>query len=378
MNDINIGLEGVVVGATAVSDVDGAAGRLSYRGIDIETLVQRPYLHVAWLLLYGAPPSPRQEQTLAHFLLEHRALARHERELLLALPADSHPMRVLQGLVPLLDFSPRADFALPGGEDARRGLVVAARLPTLLATWLRKRAGLDWQASCNRLDPLQAFLADLGGAATGANALAALQAAQILQMEHSYNAGTFAGRVVLSSQAPVESSIAASIGTLFGKLHGGADQTALEFALAVGSPDAADAAVVKVLEAGGRIMGIGHREYQVTDPRARLLRPLAERLCADNADHRRLFETLVAIEESCRRRLEKPGKTLRANVEFYKGAVFHALGLPSDSFTAMFALARVWGYIAHALEFRPQSRLIRPRALYQAPGSTDARQYQEA
>ncbi len=371
MNDINIGLEGVVVGTTAVSDVDGAAGRLSYRGVNIETLVHRPYLQVAWLLLYGAPPSPRQEQTLAHFLLEHRALAPHERDLLAALPVDTHPMRMLQGLIPVLDFSSRADMALPGGEDARRGLIVAARLPTLLAAWLRRRAGLGWPGTSNRLEPLQAFLVDLGGAEPRPDALAALQAAQILQMEHSYNAGTFAGRVVLSAQAPVESSVAASIGTLFGKLHGGADQAALEFARSIDGPGAADATVAEVLKSGGRIMGIGHREYQVTDPRARLLRPLAETLCAADPEHQRLFQTLVAIEESCRRRLEKPGKPLRANVEFYKGAVFHALGLPSDSFTAMFALARVWGYIAHALEFRPQSRLIRPRALYLAPGAPD-------
>ncbi len=364
MNDINTGLEGVVVGATAISDVDGAAGRLSYRGIAVESLIERPYLQVAWLLLYGTTPSPREEQTLAHFLLEHRPLARHERALLSALPVDTHPMRVLQALVPVLDFEPRADITLPGGEDARRGLIIAARLPTLLAAWLRHRAGLDWPGSSNRLDPLQAFLVDFTGKDPGETALVALRAAQILQMEHSYNAGTFAGRVVLSAQSPVESSIAASLGTLFGKLHGGADQAALEFARAVGDPDAADAAVAERLAVGGRIMGIGHREYQVIDPRATLLKPLASALCEANAEHARLFRTLVAIDDSCRRRLEKPGRSLHANVEFYKGAVFHALGLPSDSFTAMFALARVWGYVAHALEFRPQARLIRPRALY--------------
>ncbi len=364
MNNINIGLEGVVVGATAVSNVDGTEGRLSYRGQPIEELVARPYLQVAWLLLYGTWPNPREEQTLAHFLLEHRALAQHERDLLAALPLDIHPMHMLQGLVPVLDFEPRARLALPGGEDARRGLIVAARLPTLLAAWLRRRAGLDWTASSTRLDPLQAFLASFTGSEPNARQLAALRAAQILQMEHSYNAGTFAGRVVLSAQAPVECAIAASIGTLFGTLHGGADQAALEFAQSVGSPEAADAAVGTVLAAGGRVMGIGHREYRVTDPRARLLKPLAASLCSADAEAHQLFQTLVAIEESCVRRLEKPGKTLRANVEFYKGAVFHTLGLPSDSFTAMFAMARVWGYIAHALEFRPQARLIRPRAEY--------------
>ncbi len=368
MSKINIGLEGVVVGATAVSDVNGDSGRLSYRGVDIDTLAQQPYLQVAWLLLYGSAPSLREEQQLAHFLLEHRALAPHEQDMLAVLPQSTHPMRMLQSMVPILDFSPRSDIQLPGGEDARRGLIIAARLPTLLSAWLRRRAGRHWPANSRRLDPLEDFLASASSRHPTSLALEALRVAQVLQMEHSYNAGTFAGRVVLSAAAPVECSIAASIGTLFGKLHGGADQAALEFAQAVGTPEAADGAVRKLLSSGGRVMGIGHREYRVLDPRARLLKPLAAALCAEDPEHERLFRTLVAIEESCIAHLQKPGKTLRANVEFYKGAVFHALGLPNDSFTAMFATARVWGYLAHALEFRPQARLIRPRARYQ-PGS---------
>ncbi len=372
MGDINVGLEGVVVGATAISHVDGASGKLSYRGIDIEALVERPYLQVAWLLLYGTPPSLRQEQQLAHFLLEHRALAKQELELLTALPRETHPMRMLQALVPVLDFGARSSIELPGGEDARRGLIIAARLPVLLSTWLRQRSGRKLPANGRRLDPLEDFIAGVKGRDPSPIELEALRVAQILQMEHSYNAGTFAGRVVLSAASPVESSIAASIGTLFGQLHGGADQAALEFAQVVGGPEAADAAVAAVLTDGGRIMGIGHREYRVTDPRAQLLKPLAASLCAEDAAHHRLYQTLAAIEASCIRRLEKPGKALRANVEFYKGAVFHALGLPADSFTAMFAMARVWGYLAHALEFRPQARLIRPRAQYRPQASQAA------
>ncbi len=373
MNEINIGLEGAVVGETSISHVDGERGNLSYRGVDIAELTHRPFLQVAWLLLYGDEPSLRQEQQLAHFLLSHRSLAEYERTLLAALPTDIHPMRMLQGMVPVLDFASRSDIELPGGEDARRGLIIAARLPTLLAAWLRRRQGLDWPRPSQHLDPHQAFLASLNGREPGAGQVEALSAAQVLQMEHSYNAGTFTGRVVLSAQAPVESSIAASIGTLFGKLHGGADQAALEFAMAVGAPESADNAVADLLANGGRVMGIGHREYQVTDPRATILKPMAAALCAEDPRSDRLFRTLDAIEASCVERLEKPGKTLRANVEFYKGAVFHALGLPTDSFTAMFAMARCWGYIAHALEFRPEARLIRPRALYRAPKRNSSR-----
>ena len=365
MNDINSGLEGVIVGETAISHVDGERGRLSYRGIPIEELVSWPFLQVAWLLVFGERPSPRQEQLLAHFLLAHRSLADHERALLAALPEDTHPMLMLQSLVPVLDLAPRSDLELPGGELARQGIIIAARLPSLIAAWVRRRQGIPWPLNSNRLDPHQAFLASLHGREPAPEALRALDSAQILQMEHSYNAGTFAGRVVLSAAAPIQSSIAASIGTLFGKLHGGADQAALEFAMAVGDPARADAAVHELLASGGRVMGIGHREYRVTDPRAGLLKPLARALCASDDSSARLLATLEAIEESCQRRLR--GRELRANVEFYKGAVFHALGLPTDCFTAMFAMARVFGYVAHALEFAPGSRLIRPRALYRGP-----------
>ena len=365
MNNINLGLEGVVVGCTGISDVDGAAGRLSYRGHDIEQLVERPFLQVAWLVLFGEYPSLRQEQQLAHFLLEHRRMTQWELAALQSLPADTHPMLVLQALVPVLELEQRASIDLPfGGDDALHGLIIAARLPTLIANWYQWQRNETPAARNNSIDPHRAFLQSLHGREPDPLAVASLDRAQILQMEHSYNAGTFAGRVCLSTRAPIQSSLAASLGTLFGALHGGADQAALEFATQVGEPDNAARAVKELVASGGRVMGIGHREYRTLDPRAALLLPMARDLCATDPESARLLATLEAIEAACTDQLQKPGKVLRANVEFYKGAVFHALGIPSRFFTAVFAMSRVWGYIAHALEFRPDSRLIRPRALY--------------
>ncbi|MEP5765059.1 MAG: citrate/2-methylcitrate synthase [Halieaceae bacterium] len=365
MNDINIGLEGVVVGRTAISRVDGSRGRLGYRGHDITELMGRPFVQVAWLLLFGDLPSPRQEQQLAHFLLAHRHLNEHEQALLAALPLAIHPMLVLQSMVPVLDLSLKADLTPPvGGDDALHGLIIAARLPSLVAAWFNRQADKPWPLRCNSLDPNRAFLKSLSGREPNTLAVDVFSKTQILQMEHSYNAGTFAGRVALSTRAPIQSSIAASIGTLSGSLHGGADQAALEFAAAVGEPTAAENAVQKVLLEGGRIMGMGHREYSTVDPRATLLKPLARSLCAGDTDSQRLLQTLEAVEAASIKALQGRQKNLRANVEFYKGAVFHALGLPSHYFTAVFAMARVYGYVAHAIEFRPQARLIRPRAEY--------------
>ncbi len=364
MNDVNIGLEGIEVGETAISNVQGDSGELSYRGYPIAELTPKPFVQVAWLLLFGDWPNAQQESQLAHFLAAHSRLTEADIRLLAAVPDGTHPMLMLQGLVPLLDNSAREDLDLPfPSEDALPGLVIAAKLPTLVAAYFRKERGLEWPLSSFSSDPIQGFLKCLHGEHPADHVVEALKVSQILQMEHSYNAGTFAGRVALSTQAPIASSVSASIGTLFGRLHGGADQAALETAIAAGSAAKAGDYVRAQLCAGERIMGIGHREYSTLDPRAAVLKPLARTVCVSEED-KRLLDTLEAIEAVCIEELEKPGKVLRANVEFYKGAVFHALGIPPRYFTSVFATARVYGYLAHALEFRPQARLIRPRARY--------------
>ena len=193
-----------------------------------------------------------------------------------------------------------------------------------------------------------------------------LDAAQILQIEHSFNSGTFAGRVCAGTLAPIQSCVSASIGTLFGELHGGADQAALEMAMEIGSPDRAEAYVKDCLANKVKIMGMGHREYRTLDPRARILKPMAMELCQD-PESRNLLDTLMAVEQVCQREFAGRGREIWANVEFYKGAVFHSLGIPTHYFTAMFAMARVYGYVAHFLEFRQDSCLIRPRARYIGP-----------
>lgn len=364
MNTINIGLEGVVVGATTISQVEGERGALSYRGHSIEDLAALEVCQVIWLLLFGELPSAQQEQQLAHYLLAHRKLDPAEKSLLAAIPIDTHPMLMLQTMVPALKLEQRRSIDLPVDcADAYDGLQVAARLPSLVATFYNRQQGRDWPRESHSIEPHRAFLKSIQGADPDPETLAILDTVQILQMEHSYNAGTFAGRVVLSTAAPIQSVIAASIGALFGELHGGADEAALEMAVEAGAPENAAAYVRDRLSRGQRIMGMGHREYRTVDPRATLIKPLARRICQDS-ESARLLATLEAIEEASIEQLQKPGRALRANVDFYKGAVFHALGIPSHFFTALFAMARVYGYIAHAIEFRPESRLIRPSAHY--------------
>jgi citrate synthase len=354
-------LAGVVVGETAISDVQGEAGRLSYRGIDIEELIGAPYLHVVWLLIFGEWPDEPQMRRLKAFMCQHMRLGYAEIALLNHVARDLHPMLMLQGMVPLLRLP--QELTLGVDEDAEHGLFLAAKISALTAAHYRLgQSKAILPPIAGRLFH-ENFLNMFHGSAPTPEQVRILGVTQILQMEHSFNAGTFAGRVCASTLAPIQSSISASIGTLFGELHGGADQAALEMAMEIGSPERAAAHVRECLANKSKIMGMGHREYRTVDPRAKILKPMAAELCQDE-ESRNLLATLMAVEEACQREFAERGKEVWANVEFYKGAVFHSLGIPTHYFTALFTMARVYGYIAHFLEFRRDNRLIRPRAAY--------------
>jgi citrate synthase len=357
-------LAGVVVGDTAISDVQGEKGLLSYRGIDINDLVGTPFLHVVWMVMFGDWPEEQEKSKLKAFMCRHSRLSHTEIELLRHVPRDLHPMLMLQGLVPLLQFPSEQSMMME--PDAEHGLFLAAKITALIAAYHRLGQNKVVLAPTPGRLFHENFLTMFSGSAPTAEQVKMLNAAQILQMEHSFNCGTFAGRVCASTLAPIQSSISASIGTLFGKLHGGADQAALEMAMAIGSPDRAEAFVRDSLARKEKIMGMGHREYRTVDPRAKILKPMALELCQEG-DSKNLLMTLVAVEEACQRAFAEQGREIWANVEFYKGAVFHSLGIPTHFFTAMFAMSRVYGYVAHYLEFSKNSRLIRPRANYVGP-----------
>jgi citrate synthase len=185
-------------------------------------------------------------------------------------------------------------------------------------------------------------------------------------MEHSFNAGTFAARVAASTLASSDAVFGAAIGTLSGVLHGGADEAALRYARSVGRPEAVPAALDKLLSDGGKLMGMGHREYRTVDPRATILKPMAAALCR-NTDSDITYQTLAALEANFGDRMTRKGKLVKANLEFYKGVVYEALGISVENFTAVFALTRGVGWLAHLIESRVDNRIIRPSAAYVGP-----------
>ena len=349
---INKGLEGVVVDETSISLVDGERGELSYRGINIDDLVKLPFDEVAALVATG-----QSDPEFAARLTASAELSAREAELVLSLPRELHPMHVLQGVTPMLDPSDAfADFG-----DAAQGFVVAAKLPAIIATHMKGKT----PPSYPQLGYTDRFLAQIE-APQSEIARHAFSVTQILQIEHSFNASSFAARVTASTLAPVENALSAGFGTLHGKLHGGADQAALEVAETVGTPDKASAFVDRCIEDKTKVMGMGHREYRVLDPRARHIKVLAAQLCK-GTPHEVTFHTLIAIEDRFRERMAEKGKALHANVEFYKGVVYRVLGMTPPFFTTGFSMARVFGYLAHFIESRQDSRLIRPTARYIGP-----------
>lgn len=358
------GLEGVIADETAISNVEGDIGRLSYRGYAIEELVQQEYAAVMHLVLCGELPTATQQADLEAFLHEHGTLRPSELATLKTLSPLLHPMRMLQAMLPLLDVDKELTFGALD-EEATTGLQIIARLPVLIATF-HGLTGSGKVSAPGDSPYLDNFLQMFTGDVPPARHVEILKVVQILQMEHSFNAGTFTSRVVASTLAPVDSVFSSAVGALFGILHGGADEAALNDAKRVGSPNAAPAFIDDLLARKGKLMGMGHREYRKVDPRSVILKPMAEELCR-GTEYQVLFDTLVALETAFNARMQERGKEVWANLEFYKGAVYEAIGIPSNYFTSVFAMSRAVGWLGHFIESRQQNRIIRPKAAYIGP-----------
>jgi citrate synthase len=274
-------------------------------------------------------------------------------------------MATLQAAMPLL--ARQAPSRNIGRGDAEQeALLVAARLPTAHALLLASRAGRAPAAYPDARRYGERFLRLLHERIPSAAAVSTFEQTQILQIEHSFNASTFTARVVTSTLSPPASALAAAMGSLYGPLHGAADQAALEMAEEVGAPQDAPRFVAECLAKGRLVFGMGHREYRVVDPRSKIVKALAQQIAA-TPHEQQLIETLKAIDAAFVVQTAHKKRPLCANLEFYKGVVYLALGLPKEFFTATFALARIFGWTAHLIEQRMDNRIVRPTANYVGP-----------
>lgn len=357
--DRNRGLAGVVAAETALSRIDGEAGTLSYRGYDIHALARHAtYLEAVYLLWYDALPTMQELMAFEGILSAQRALPAELHRVLEVMPAASSPMAVLRTAVSVLgQLDPESD-DISQESDLRKAGRLVAGMPTIVAAFNRMR---DDQAPIEPdpdLDYAANFLYMLTGERPSQTAARALDTSLLLYLEHGLNASTFTARVVASTLSDMYSAVTAGISALKGPLHGGANEKAMEMLLEIGSVDAVDGYVDRALAGKQKVMGFGHRVYRSEDPRATHLRRMSEVLGEDLGDTR-WFEVSRRLEDLM---LERKG--LYCNVDFHCATVYHALGLPIDLYTPLFAIGRTAGWAAHVMEQHMHNRLIRPRAEY--------------
>jgi citrate synthase len=369
---VDRGLEGVVVGSTQLSNVEGSIGRLTYRGYDIDDLAPNAtFEEIVHLLLYGTLPNRHQLETLKRELSACRALPEPLLNAMQNVPKTAWPMEVLRTIVSGLGLFSPVNAQGEHVSDVHTAIELIAKMPTIVAAWDRIRRDLEPISPRSDLSQAGNFLYMRSGKVPHAIEEDAIDTYLVLLADHSYNASTFAARVAASTRADIYASVTAALATLQGDLHGGAATAAFHTLNEVKSPENAEPYVRDILERGKRIMGMGHREYKVRDPRARHLEAMAKELAGHVGGDERWYETAHAIEEASRKVLQekKPGNTIYANVDFYTAPVLADLGIPGDEFTCLFACGRIAGWTAHILEQLADNRLIRPQAAYEGPPS---------
>jgi citrate synthase len=352
------GLEGVIAGETALSKVDGANGRLIYRGYRIGDLVQHgTYPAVAnllwtgdWVASHRLPTAPVPEAVMAT---------------LRALPRDAKPMDALRTAVSAWGATQK----LPWPPTVEQARALTAFSPSALAAFARIRAGKDPIEPDPALDLAEGFLYQLKGERPDAGTTRALDAYFIVGAEHGFNASTFTARVITSTMSDIASAVAGAIGTMKGPLHGGAPSEVVDQLAKMGSVEHAEEWLRDALDRGERLMGFGHRVYRAYDPRAAALRTVAEGM-----EHKPdWLELAIQVEDMALRLLAErhPERPLKTNVEFYAAPVLQGVGLTPDLFPATFSLARHAGWTAHVLEQAAANRLIRPDVRYIGPAERD-------
>ncbi len=360
MTDQNTrGLAGVVAAETGLSFIDGAEGRLWYRGYDVHALAKHAsYLESVYLLWYDALPTAIELAAFEGTLAGQRALPPAVIDALGCLPADAAPMAALRTAVSALGQVDSEAEDISHDADLRKAGRLVAQLPTIVATFDRIRRDLDPVDPDPELDHAANFLYMLSGTRPSETAARALDTSWLLYLEHGLNASTFTTRVVASTLADMHSAITAGISALKGPLHGGANEKAMEMLLEIGTSGNVRSYVDRALEEKRKIMGFGHRVYRTEDPRATHLRRMAEELSLESGDSP-WYGVSRTLEEEL---LERKG--LHCNVDFYCATVYYSIGLSIDLFTPLFAVGRTAGWAAHVMEQHMHNRLIRPRAEY--------------
>ena len=356
------GLEGVVAAETKLCDLDGANARLAYGGYSIDDLArQATFEEVCNLLWYGELPKAAQLDRITTELIAAREVPTALLDAFRLMPKGTDPMRVLQAATAVLGMHDPDTTDNAHAANLRKAIRLTSQFATAICAHHRVRSGQDPVPPAPDLSHAANFLYMLSGKRPSAVTVKAVDASLTLYAEHELNASTTTTRVIASTQSDMHSAVAGGVGALKGTLHGGAGEAVMRTLMEIGEVANVDSFAERALAEKRRLMGFGHRVYRAGDPRAAILRGMAEEACRQSGQFK-WYEMAVKLHD----RIGK-AKGLIPNVDFYSAPLFYSLGIPVDLFTPVIAAGRVAGWTANIIEQHDDNRLIRPRAEYVGP-----------
>ncbi len=368
METKNIGLRGIEVADTKISNIDGEKGKLIYRGFDILDLTKNStFEETAYLLLYDKLPTKQELNEFNSKLVEARFIPKQMQKNMGNWRGDADPMDMLQAFVSALAGYYDEEFS---NKDAsyEKAINLVAKVPTIIASWHRIRNGLEIIDPDASLSHAANFLYMMSGEKPDAEVERIFDVCLILHADHTFNASTFTARQVASTRAHMYSAASAAIGALSGELHGGANTEVMKMLLEIGELDKVELWIKEKLVQGEKIMGMGHAVYKTYDPRAQVLKELSRKLAVKSKE--KWFDMTEKIETSTisEMKLQK-GKDIYPNVDLYSASIYYMLKIPVDLNTPIFAISRVAGWAAHIIEEKfaeaaPKTALYRPKAVY--------------
>jgi len=368
METKNIGLRGIEVADTRISNIDGEKGKLIYRGFDILDLTKNSsFEETAYLLLYDSLPTKQQLDEFNGKLVEARYIPKQMQKNMGNWRKDADPMDMLQAFVSALAGYYDEEFS---NKDASydKAINLIAKVPTIVASWHRIRNGLDPVEPDSSLSHAANFLYMMFGEKPDSEVEKIFDVCLILHADHTFNASTFTARQVASTRAHMYSAASAAIGALSGELHGGANTEVMKMLLEIEELDKVEGWIKEKMTIGDRIMGMGHAVYKTYDPRAQVLKELSRKLAEKTKDP--WFDITEKVETTTISEMKsQKGRDIYPNVDLYSASLYYMLKIPMDLNTPIFAISRVAGWAAHIIEEKfaeaaPKPALYRPKATY--------------
>lgn len=362
MKDYIPGLEGIPAAHSSISFIDPLKAILEYRGIRIEELAkQSSFEETTFLLVKGRLPNEGELKAFSERLGSARKIPSGLKEVITSFPRGGHPMNALQtGVAALAMYEEPVDLSKAEVRE-EKAIEIIGKVPTIVAAFNRARNGEDVLDPDASLSHATDFLRMLTGEVPDELSAHVMDVALLLHCDHTMNASTFTARVASSTQADPYAVVASAVGSLSGPLHGGANERVLTMLDRIGSKEMVRPKVTEMIEKREKIMGLGHRVYKTKDPRAKILQELANELFAKKG-RSEMYDIAVEVENVATEKLGERG--IYPNVDFYSGIVYNKLGIPTDIFTPIFAIARVTGWLSHWLEQMVQNRIFRPTQIY--------------